>query len=613
MIALDNENHSNQTWGTDYGKLRVELLNKLIEIYSNTNKNACDNIKNQEIAYKCAYGILLRHAMECILHDKVRECGVFPQGRTADELIQYAIDNSSFNKKTKKIFDDIRRVTNNLTHINHFTNPKIEPELNHFTNQEITFESCQEFYNDNFKEIIEDHLYLSQRNQDYLHLVYIQLENFDLNNSLTSTLLLGNIMRQISECLVDLWRYNEESENGESAGIFKKIEDLRTGNRKYITTSTIDNLHTIRKAVNQAMHVPSDNSMDVSKIRSNLNKQTYALHDEIKRFNENVEGITPDEEHITVIKNHSPWTTVLKWILFFPILIPIKIGKSQMGTLKKVILIYLSISLITCPVIFGLFEVLPKYIKEKTSTVITIDVEDMTNQLIWGYNHYGCFVSDEFSETQTLKDETYTIKIKKDSVLEDGTLLALTINQDDDVVGTASIKAIHEQYLSNGDEIRFEVGEEIEGHYQIELTETTISVKNLDDTEIIRNDPREHLKLVFSHKVTESLWTYNWNKIELSKSEYDIGDKTIRLSVIEDKRPGAEEVNPGLKFEVFDSNKKSIAVGEYIFAKLQYDANYDDYGKMYANSFDLAPNFDQAEMLTKTGILFIDTVSTYKF
>lgn len=108
-------------------------------------------------------------------------------------------------------------------------------------------------------------------------------------------------------------------------------------------------------------------------------------------------------------------------------------------------------------------------------------------------------------------------------------------------------------------------------------------------------------------------WHHEWNKFELSQSEYSVGNKTVRLSIIEDKRPGVQGANPGLQFEIFDSNNILLASGSYTFTNLQYNANYDDYGNNDKFRFEFKANFEQIEVLEKTGILIEDTTIEYDF
>ena len=141
----------------------------------------------------------------------------------------------------------------------------------------------------------------------------------------------------------------------------------------------------------------------------------------------------------------------------------------------------------------------------------------------------------------------------------------------------------------------------------------TATVRNLENVEVIRHDPRDYFTIICNREESDGWWHHEWNKFELSENEYTVGDKTVRLSIIEDKRPGAQDVAPGLKFEIFDTNNILLASGNYTFTNLQYNANYDDYGNTDKYSFEFKANFEQVEVLGKTGILIVDTVMEYDF
>ena len=330
-----NQGHSSQTSGSNFASDRSSVLKRLNEVYSFVKKRKYRKIEEstdcRELAYKCAYGTLLRHALECIVHDKAREIHVITEGRSSDELLSFIIDNYPFDVNTKKIFYDAKFITNKLTHIEHFSY------------SQITFESCQEFYNKRFKKIIEAHLSSNKkRTQSYLRKIYEQLEDFDVKSRITSTLLLGSVMRQLLECIVDLWLYNESLVCEGKANIKDKLDVLRfylqnVGPKQtYYTYSTLDNLHAIRIAVNQAMHVSPDNKMNISKIRSGLMAQIRTLDFEI--------NMPTGEQKSKKTKSNS-FGKALLWIFFLPIMLCVTIGKSKIGVLGKIILIYLCLQM----------------------------------------------------------------------------------------------------------------------------------------------------------------------------------------------------------------------------------------------------------------------------
>ena len=533
-----NGYYSNRRGRSNFASKRSAVMGNLNEIYSNIKKNRYINIEenasNREIAYKCAYGALLRHALECILHDKAKEIHIITERRSSDELLTFIIDNCFFDLKMKETFYEAKRITNKLTHIEHFSD------------SEITFESCQKFYYQKFKPIIESHLTSNKkRNQFYLQEIYDQLENFSIKDRLTSTLLLGSVMRQILECIVDLWVYNEGLACEERANIKDKLDILKShsleaGKKKsYISDYTLDNLHSIRKAVNQAMHVSPDNDMNISKIHSALMAQTGAL---------DVEMEMPTDEQILISTGSFSWKTVLKWICFFPILIPAKIIKSNMGSLAKLILTIMSIHFSIIAVFgigYGLFVALPMYIEEKNDTVITIDVEKMSNQLITGYNNYGYFSKDEFCETMNIKDDEYKVTVKRDRVDNEGVYFNATVEKNNTSVGVAQIKATCPRYLYNGGSIGFVVYNPIKNDYSIELKNSDVTVSNLENVEVtdmerevtkvsqINSDSMEKMK-AHAEAVHQSS-VEKWKSPDTCKGRNFIGTYLLRAKSKEQK------------------------------------------------------------------------------
>lgn len=341
----ENGHHSNRTGSSSFARERSSILKILNEVYVLIKKrkyrNIVENAVYSEFAHKCAYGVLLRHALECIVHDKAKEIHFITEGRSSDELLSFIVDNYNFDNKTKKVFYDVKFITNKLTHVEHFSYPQ------------ISFNSCKEFYNSGFKQIIEEHLSShNKKTQVYLRKIYNQLENFNIKNHITSTLLLGNVMRQILECVIDFWLYNHGFICDDRANINDKLNILLSYlqnaefKQTYYTRLTIQNLHAIRIAVNQAIHVSSDNTMNIFKIRSGLLDQTGNLEIEIDM---------PTREQRIRMQNRvsleKKCKKVLLWIFFHPIMLAITIGKSEIGLFFKIILIYLC-------VVFALFELL---------------------------------------------------------------------------------------------------------------------------------------------------------------------------------------------------------------------------------------------------------------
>ena len=339
-----NRYYSSQSKSSNFASEHSLIMNKMYDVYSYLRKRKYHTIEEnsdyREVAYRCAYGVLLRHALECMLHDKAKEIHVITERRSSDQLLTFIIDNYPFDSKTKKVYYDAKFITNKLTHIDHFSDSR------------ITFESCREFYNNVFKSVIETHLSSGKvKKHSYLRKIYDELENFNIKNRITETLLLANLMRQLLECIVDLWLYNENAFRvnwNDECGVKEKLDMLKAllesehSKKMYYAYSTHNNLHAIRKAANQALHVSSNNKMNITKIRSILLAQTKALETEVKM---------PTRKEKAMAAKRFPWKKVLLWVFLFPVMLIITICKSEIGLFKKIfwtaLILVLAISLIS--------------------------------------------------------------------------------------------------------------------------------------------------------------------------------------------------------------------------------------------------------------------------
>ena len=155
--------------------------------------------------------------------------------------------------------------------------------------------------------------------------------------------------------------------------------------------------------------------------------------------------------------------------------------------------------------------------------------------------------------------------------------------------------------------LTFEVMEQSAKGHSVVLDNNTMRVAGLTEGTYVTDDPRDQFVLNTTRSVSDGWYDHDWVKFEFLKTEYTVGDKTIRLTLVDDKRPGAEEVHPGFSFGVYGSDGALMFTGSYLFNGMKYDANYDDYGNTQGYWVQLVPQFDQAVMLHKTGILFNNT------
>lgn len=312
---------------------------------------------------------------------------------------------------------------------------------------------------------------------------------------------------------------------------------------------------------------------------------------------------------------------ILLWVFFFPIMLIVTICKSRMPVLLKIFLVgislYLSGSFLSLiAVLLGALSNSPG-LGHKT-VEIHVDIPSLTQEMITGHNGFGYFDADitssgEYETTEKEDDETstqiYSYTFNYAGRSEDGKYaqFALKIDQGATPVGDIIIRAECNTLLSNGEMLTFEVMEQSAKGHSVVLDNNTMRVAGLTEGTYVTDDPRDQFVLNTTRSVSDGWYKHDWYKFEFLKTEYTVGDKTVRLTLIDDKRPGVEEVHPGFSFGVYGSDGALMFTGSYLFNGMKYDANYDDYGNTQGYWVQLVPQFDQAVMLHKTGILFNNT------
>jgi hypothetical protein len=241
---------------------------------------------------------------------------------------------------------------------------------------------------------------------------------------------------------------------------------------------------------------------------------------------------------------------------------------------------------------------------------------------IVGYNGFGYFNTDPspsgIYEITGEDDEasaqvySYTLRYTGRSEDEQYAQFNLSIDQGATPIGDITIRTECNKLLSNGEMLTFEILQQSAEGYRVVLENNTMRVNGLTEGDYVRDDPRDQFVLTTTRTTSDGWYTHDWVKFELLKTEYTIGDKTIRLALIDDKRAGAEEVHPGFSFDVYDADGVLLSTGSYVFNMMTYDANNDDYGNTEEYWFDLVPQFDQAVVLYETGILFNNTEKEYE-
>lgn len=304
---------------------------------------------------------------------------------------------------------------------------------------------------------------------------------------------------------------------------------------------------------------------------------------------------------------------IILWVLFFPVMLMIKVCRSKnFGMAVKIILCVLlfQLALIWLSMwTFGIGYLASnpddRAIGMTSQSRIELDIEELAAPLIKGYNNFGYFDGTVSRDgTFDTNDGKFSYTLRFAEFKDGAAYFDISVDKDGSPMGDAVITAECNEFLSNDEILEFVVSEKIDG-CDIKLNNSKFRISTLDSGEFERSDPKEYFVLNKVRTIEEGLGI-PCCRFEILNSEYVVGTKTVKLSVIEDKRSGAEYVQPGLQFEVYEDGNL-LGQGRYIFkvrngtTSVKYHADFDDYEVSFP---ELAPDFDQAKLLDQTGILF---------
>lgn len=239
----------------------------------------------EETASLLGYGLLMRHALEAISIDLVRRAGLEAQEKTANTRLK-ALEGqtiSGYNRDQEQKLFYILDKTNQIAHP-------------HVIETAPSYESFVNLYTTTFRPLIDFHIGLTTNRsiKRYLRAIQKRLDNFNLKESITRTLTLGNLVRQLTECTANLWCYNNSFvptdmstfENQISlSSVLTQLGRIAKINRdsgygtSSMTCETITALFSLKNTSNALMHVTHD-EISLFKIRRE-GRKLRALHTSI--------------------------------------------------------------------------------------------------------------------------------------------------------------------------------------------------------------------------------------------------------------------------------------------------------------------------------------------
>lgn len=262
----------------------LEGLNAYISFIYDTYLLVCDNklckiAQNKRMAEftsRLGFGMLIRHAVEAITSSLATEIGIDPSDKTVDERLSALKGHivCSYDTKIEQTLYKAKQLANSVAH----------PSINGTDND---FSALQRFYFDHFRSVmdwyIENMRVLSVRKfgsrtdsntihfrktvYKYLIAIKARMEKFSIKDKVTYTLTRCCLVRQLNECAVNLWAYNQglESNNPDSVpeSLHLKLISLShlasNNGHSALNSAVVDNLFKIKDASNCLMHIDNFN------------------------------------------------------------------------------------------------------------------------------------------------------------------------------------------------------------------------------------------------------------------------------------------------------------------------------------------------------------------
>lgn len=256
-----------------YTQMVSDYIKKKYKIYSLVCEKARIRLafkrKDLEFAKAQAMGILLRHGMETILTNLLTENGkVVSERMKSNDKIQILNKGTSsyITKEEIAILDKARQYSNEIAH----------PHV--LSDSSCSYEKLKLFYKNSFRKVLVRQInYAAQNAKEkyekietretkrvlkYLKMVKSELDHFSVFRKNTNVLLQGCFMRQLTECLVNLWAYNFEELPTDVSSEEKPIVQselicklkAKAKNDKSIE-DTLENLRRLKNHANDTMHV----------------------------------------------------------------------------------------------------------------------------------------------------------------------------------------------------------------------------------------------------------------------------------------------------------------------------------------------------------------------
>lgn len=241
-------------------------IKDLYSLYDIISRKRYAKLNNNETIFRLGFGMLMRHALEAISVDLMIRNKIEAADKTVSERLGRLEGQiiPEYSKETARVLYTALNLTNEIAH------PYVTTDVH-------TYEELCKFYKERFEPVILRYMGMAskRRIRKYLAALHKRMNHFSVKDAITRTLILGCLVRQLTECAVNRWSYSkglvptEGSTRENQFGISQRLHDLNqkfqqegtnpSGSAAAFDKKTIHSLYAMKGVSNCLMHVAPDN------------------------------------------------------------------------------------------------------------------------------------------------------------------------------------------------------------------------------------------------------------------------------------------------------------------------------------------------------------------
>ena len=351
---------------------RMQLLNVIRSLYdANRTGRLNSHLRSDPELYEtvrvCAYGVLMRQALEYVIKDIASVQGEDPEKATPDAVLNGMRRTRMTDESELSVYFKVKELSDGALCLSAFENHPAQEEF-------------EKLYTTEFRVLIDGFI---KNRKDKTNLAYLKslrkaLDNVSLRGKVQKTLLTGLFIRFLIECISSVICFNNRimglDENGREISIYEKIRRLREnsdllGAGAEHAEMTANNLEMLRKTSAFAVHY-TEHQPDISMLEewygmsadkeklycAELSRAFDACRDVLEEEYKICSGtLNPKKHHDystgSSYRSDQPGKTrrlkarggfsfgaVICWIFLFPYMLAKSIMKSDVSPIVKVIL-----------------------------------------------------------------------------------------------------------------------------------------------------------------------------------------------------------------------------------------------------------------------------------